>query len=82
MDLITNEEGLLFKIRFNTTHGDTDLYWRIIIDDEEHLVRTIQCLVPTWSESSFDKRAGSVKFHMAGRCREFLVDEMKNACLK
>lgn len=71
-----------FKIRFNTTHGDTGLYWRIIIDDEEYLARNVHCAVATYSESSFDKRAGSVKYHMAGECNEFCLDESENAFLK
>ncbi len=73
---------LLFKIRFNTTHGDSGLYWRIIISEHEYLVRAVHCAVPTSSESSFDDRAGAVKFHMAGKCTEFFLDDLKNAYLK
>ncbi len=73
---------IFFKIRFNTTHGDTDLYWRIIINDEEILARSLQCSVPTYSESSFDQRAGAIKYHIAGVCSEFILDEAKNAFFK
>ena len=75
-------EEIFFKIRFNTTHGDTDLYWRIIINDEEFLARSLKCTVPTYSESSFDHRAGAVKFHIAGICSEFYLDESNNALIK
>lgn len=71
--------NISFKLRFNTSHGDTNLYWRVIIDDNEYLVRSVHCNVPTFSESSFDNKAGMVKFHMAGRCSEMTIDENLNA---
>lgn len=71
-----------FKIRFNTTHGDTGLYWRVIIDGAEHLVKEVRCNVDTYSESSYDERAGSVKFHLAGRCSAWEVDETGTAVFK
>lgn len=82
MNSVTKPGELLFKIRFNTAHGDTDLYWRIIIGEQEHLARSIHCAVPTYSESSFDKKAGAIKYHMAGKCHEFYMDDAKNAFLK
>jgi hypothetical protein len=62
-----------FKIRFNTTHGDTNLYWRVIIDEKEYLVSDIQCQVYTFSDRSFDKKANAIKYHIAGQCKEFIV---------
>jgi hypothetical protein len=82
MNLSADKNEIYFKIRFNTTHGDTNLFWRIIVADEEYLVASIDCAVPTYSESSFDERAGTVKWHMAGKCTEFYIDESKNAFLK
>lgn len=35
------------KIRYNTLVGDTGLYWRVIIDGEEHLASDIDIQVPT-----------------------------------
>jgi hypothetical protein len=81
MNSVANGD-LLFKIRFNTTHGDSGLYWRIIIGENEYLVGAVHCAVPTCSESSFDERAGAVKFHMSGKCTEFYLDDLKNAYLK
>jgi len=75
-------EEISFKIRFNTAHGDTGLYWRIIINEREYLAKSIQCSVPTFSESSFDRVAGAIKYHLAGKCTEFYVDELKNAYFK
>ena len=68
-----------FRIRFNTTHGDTDLYWRILIDDTEYLVRSLQCNVPTRSDASFDKNVGVIKYHIAGTCSQFVVDDALHA---
>ena len=71
-----------FKLRFNTTHGDTDLYWRVIIGDAEYLVRSLVCKVDTWSDASFDERAGQIKYHIAGVCTDFDIDEELRAILK
>jgi hypothetical protein len=65
---------LYFKIRFNTAYGTTNLYWRVIIEENEYLVCAIKCDVPTFSESSWDAKANAMKWHMAGRCSEFAVD--------
>lgn len=72
---------IIFKLRFNTTHGDTNLYWRVIIGDTEHLVTTLQCNVSTHSDASYDERAGMIKYHIAGECSEFSIDENGNAFL-
>lgn len=70
---------IFFKIRFNTTHGDTDLYWRVIIDEVEYLANSIHCKVDTWSDTSFDKTAQAIKYHIAGQCSKFYIDEAKKA---
>jgi hypothetical protein len=72
---ITMKGNIHFRIRFNTVHGDTDLYWRVIIDDEEYLARSLHCKVETRSDASFDTRAGVIKYHIAGDCHEFHLDE-------
>jgi hypothetical protein len=81
MNGATHQNDIYFKIRFNTTHGDTDLFWRIIINDTEHLATAVSCSVPTWSESSFDQKAGAIKWHMAGKCTSFIIDENRTAIL-
>lgn len=81
MPPISLQGVFLFKIRFNTTHGDTDLYWRVIIDDTEYLVRTLQCNVATHSDASFDKNAGTIKYHIAGTCTAFVIDNELNALI-
>ena len=68
-----------FKIRFNTTHGDTDLYWRVIIDEIEYLANSIHCKVETWSDASFDNKAQAIKYHIAGSCSVFHIDETRKA---
>ena len=71
-----------FKIRFNTLHGTTDLYWRVIIDETEYLARTVHCKVDTYSDASFDKNAGVIKYHIAGTCTDFSIDGEQNALFK
>lgn len=79
---ISVKGNIHFKIRFNTAHGDTDLYWRVIIDDTEYLVRNLMCKVDTYSDASFDKKAGVIKYHIAGDCTDFYIDETLNAFLR
>ena len=55
---------LEFKLRFNTTHGDTNLYWRVFINNVEYLAATLQCMVPTHSDASFDTRANTTKYQI------------------
>lgn len=73
---------LYFRIRFNTTHGDTNLYWRVIIDEQEYLAASIKCEVPTFSDRSFDETANAIKFHLAGNCNEFKIGDDKTATFK
>ena len=78
-EVIALKGNIRFKLRFNTTHGGTNLFWRVIIDDTEYLATSLQCQVPTFSNASFDAKANSVKYHIAGECREFMIDEDGNA---
>jgi hypothetical protein len=70
-----------FKLRFNTTHGETNLYWRLIIENREYLVNAIHCNVPTYSESSFDEKAQAIKFHMAGKGKTLHIDNKQSATI-
>jgi hypothetical protein len=95
---VTIKGNIHFKIRFNTLHGDTDLYWRVITsprpspeergvldtlrEEQEYLVRSVSCKVETHSDASFDKTAGKVKYNMAGACSELMIDEQLNAVLR
>ncbi len=84
MESVPNDQNknIHFKIRFNTAHGDTDLYWRVIVDENEYLTRSVRCCVETYSDASFDTRAGVIKYHIAGVCAELVIDEQLNALLK
>ena len=75
MKTVKIEGNIFFKIRFNTMHGDTTLYWRVIIGDDEYLARSLDCKVNTFSDESFDKIANTTKWHIAGICRYFYLDE-------
>jgi hypothetical protein len=79
MTPISLDGSIFFKLRFNTMHGDTDFYWRIIINEEEYLARTLNCMVNTFSDESFDKKANATKWHIAGICKHFRIDEDGNA---
>lgn len=79
MKKISLEGDIHFKIRFNTAHGDTDMYWRIIIDDVEYLANSVRCKVETFSDASYDKKAGAIKYHIAGQCKLFYVDDKEQA---
>lgn len=73
---------LHFRIRFNTMHGTTGLYWRVLIGNEEYLAATLRCQVPTFTESSYDERAQAVKYHMAGLCSQLTINEAGEAVLE
>lgn len=73
---------IYFRVRFNTAHGDTDLYWRVIVDGTEHLVRNLRCEVPTFSDEWLDPAVGKVKYHIAGECVEFVIDNELTAIFK
>jgi len=79
MQPISLDDDIFFKLRFNTMHGDTDFYWRIIIEEDEYLARTLNCLVNTFSDESFDKKANTIKWHIAGKCKHFRLDGDGNA---
>lgn len=74
--------SLFFKIRFNTAHNGSGFFWRIIIDEKEYLAIALHCNVPTFSEASFDKNANEIKYHIAGNCTSFILNEDKIAFLK
>lgn len=78
---ISLQGPLFFRIRFNTQHGDTGLYWRILIGGAEYLTTSINCQVRTYSESSFDDMANAVKYHMAGEASLLEIDEQGAATL-
>ena len=73
-NLVHIKGDIEFKIRFNTAHADTNLYWRIIIDEQEFLTNSILCNVVTYSDHSFDEKANAIKYHLAGKCAEFSID--------
>jgi len=76
---ISIKGDIYFKIRFNTMHGDTDFYWRVIIDEREFLACSVRCKVETYSDKSFDKNANTIKYHIAGKCTEFCITEDNTA---
>ena len=76
---VSINSSIYFKIRFNTTHGDTGFYWRIIIGDEEYLACSLECKVGTRSDASFDSRAGVIKYHIVGECSELFINEAGHA---
>ncbi|MGZ3884118.1 MAG: hypothetical protein ACXVPQ_10145 [Bacteroidia bacterium] len=65
----------LLLIRYNTENTGT-LFWRVVIDGEEHLADSISILVP--SHTSQDTLPdGRVKFHISCYYNELVWEEKK-----
>ena len=43
-----------YHIRYNTAHGETDLVWRVLENDVEHLVKNFEIRVPVRGESTLE----------------------------
>jgi len=43
-----------YHIRYNTTHGETDLTWRVFENGVEHLVKNFEIRVPVRGESTME----------------------------
>jgi len=43
-----------YYIRYNTQHEDTDLVWRVICNNTEVLVKSIQILVPSFGDTTVE----------------------------
>lgn len=57
------------QIRFNTEHGNTDLLWRVVIDNHEYLAKSIQLEVP--SHTTTDTLSdGRIKYHITALYNE------------
>ena len=52
-----------YHIRSNTQHGQSDLVWRIFENDQEHLVKNFQILVPMYGDSTVEN--GVQKWNVA-----------------
>lgn len=47
------QQGAKVQMRFNQEHAGSGLNWRLIIDGEEHLVKTIVIRTPVQTEVFF-----------------------------
>lgn len=54
---------MIIKIRYNTAVNDDFLYWRVIINGEEHLVSDIKINVPTYTTKDYIENVG-MKHHI------------------
>ncbi len=56
-----------FKIRFNTEHQGSELKWRVLINDKEHLAKNIiiNCPSKTTEDWVMVKDLTSIKHHIA-----------------
>ena len=52
-----------YHIRYNTQHGNTDLFWRIFENGQEYLVKNFRVLVPMYGESTVEN--GVTKWNVA-----------------
>lgn len=53
-----------FKIRFNTEHNGSNLKWRVLIDDVEHLAEKIVVNTLTETSQDFLEDRGVIKWHV------------------
>lgn len=57
------ENTNLLRLRFNTENVG-ELFWRVIINDEEHLANSVQLHVPSFTSQDILPN-GKVKFHIS-----------------
>jgi hypothetical protein len=66
--------GNKIQIRFNTEHGLSNLYWRVIVDDKEFLAKSVQLEVSSFSTT--DTLAdGRIKHHITAIYNELIWNE-------
>lgn len=70
----------LIKIRFNTENKG-DLFWRVIIDDDEHLANSLNILCPTFTTQD-TLPDGRVKFHISCNYKELIWYNNSNLTIK
>lgn len=62
------------KIRYNTDVCDNFLYWRVIINEKEHLASDIKINVPSYSTNDFVENVG-IKHHISCESDNIVWDE-------
>jgi hypothetical protein len=50
-------------IRYNTKRENTDFYWRVFVDGQQHLAKDVKIFTPAWGEKSI--LDGDVKLNIA-----------------
>jgi adenylylsulfate kinase len=63
-----------YHIRFNTKHGDSDLYWRVFEDGIEHLVKSFNITVPVRDSSTMEN--GVKKWNVYCRGNMKIIDDI------
>ena len=63
-----------YHIRYNTTHGDSDLVRRVFEDGQQHLVNSFLITVPTFSEKTVE--AGIEKWNLACIGQMVIIDRV------
>jgi hypothetical protein len=61
-----------YHIRYNTTHGETDLVWRVFENGVEHLVKNFEIHVSMRGESTLEN--GIQKWNVACEGRMRIID--------
>lgn len=62
------------KIRYNTAVSDDFLYWRILIDNVEHLASNVKINVPAYTTKDFIEGVG-MKHHITCESNSIVWDE-------
>lgn len=62
------------QIRFNTEHGNSDLLWRVIIENHEYLAQSIQLEVPSHTTTDI-LPDGRIKHHITALYNELIWND-------
>jgi len=52
-----------YYVRYNTKHGNSNLVWRVISEDQEILVKNIKLMVPCFGDTTIENNI--VKYNLA-----------------
>lgn len=67
----------LVRIRYNTESNGTDLCWRLLIGDEEHLVHHIDVNAPCITSRDWLEDKQQYKHHITlNNCRVVISDDL------
>jgi len=70
-----NTTAPVVRIRYNTQSNGNDLCWRLIIDNEEHLVHHINVQAPCITTKDWMEEINTFKHHITIKNCRVAIDE-------